>query len=443
VGADGRARYRGAVPDSTPPPRHVGVPRPADLVGPATPDRRPGARGPVPGDRGTAPRDAGWAVLVAAAWFGTLAVLVAGDYWHPAWGTSSLIAGAALVAAVAGRRAAPRTTAWGVLVGYPLLYRTGLQSELHLAPVLLAAFAGARSGALAAPVAGGLTTAAVLALLVEGGWALNHGFELARLGLWVRIDPSYAIALVGLGLAAVALGAVVHRLERTSAALADRNAELERLQPVLAQRAVLAERTRIAREVHDVVAHHVAGIVVRAQAATRVSPRRPEAPLDATRWIAEAGREALTAMRAAVGTLRGDPAPAGLDEVARAADRLRAAGVAVDLELPSHPLPAPVAAAGARIVQEALTNVLLHSAATRVAVRVRREGGLVQAVVADPGPARTGTAGGGNGLAHVRERAAAVGGVAEAGPDGSGGWRVRAELPVAPGSPDGAAGEVP
>jgi signal transduction histidine kinase len=285
---------------------------------------------------------------------------------------------------------------------------------------------------------------------------------------------SYSVALVTLACAAVVLGAVVHRLERTSADLAARNAELRRLQEERTERAVLAERTRIARELHDVVAHHVSAIVVRAQAANRVAGRRPEAPAEATAWIAGAGKEALTAMRGLVHVLRADdragdralvgtgvrpgadepgttgstasagvtaalaPTP-GVDDVARAAQRLREAGVAVDLTLPDDlDLPPDVALAVARIAEEALTNVLLHSHAARAEAEVEDAGTSLHLVVRDPGPRRHGGPSGGHGLVHMHERARACGGRVDAGPTGDGGWAVRATLPTARSTRDAA-----
>ncbi|MDC7121114.1 sensor histidine kinase [Cellulomonas fimi] len=392
----------------------------------------------------------GWCVVVE--------VLRSSHWWNPRWVSAWWWCGLALAVVVATWRRHPRATSWGVVIGYPLVYRTGLQSELHLAPLLVAAFLGARAGAVG-PVIGSVATAGgTLALLVPGGLAVTRDLDVWLLPWMPLVDLSYAVALATLACVAVVLGAVVHRLERTSADLAARNAELRRLQEERTERAVLAERTRIARELHDVVAHHVSAIVVRAQAANRVAGRRPEATAEATAWIAGAGKEALTAMRGLVHVLRADdrtdatvdvrepgtagssasagvsaelaPAP-GVDDVARAAQRLREAGVAVDLTLPDRvDLPPDVALAVARIAQEALTNVLLHSRATRADVRLDEVGGVLHLVVRDPGPRRPETPSGGHGLVHMRERARACGGRLDAGPADDGGWTVHASLPT-------------
>ncbi|QHT56086.1 hypothetical protein GXP71_08360 [Cellulomonas sp. H30R-01] len=418
--------------------------------GSTTPDA---AVAPTSGDV----RDLLLGVAVGLAWCVVVEVLRSSDWWNPRWVSAWWWCGLALAVVVAAWRGHPRATFWGVVVGYPLVYRTGLQSELHLAPLLAAAFVGARAGAVAPVVGAVATVGGTLALLVPGGLAVTRHLDVWLLPWMPLVDVSYSVALATLACAVVVLGAVVHRLERTSADLAARNAELRRLQEVRTERAVLAERTRIARELHDVVAHHVSAIVVRAQAANRVAGRRPEATAEATAWIAGAGKEALTAMRGLVHVLRADdradaldagargtagssasagvsaalaPAP-GVDDVGRAAQRLREAGVAVDLTLPDRvDLPPDVALAVARIAQEALTNVLLHSRATRAEVRVDDRGETLHLVVRDPGPHRAESPSGGHGLVHMRERARACGGRLDAGPTGDGGWSVHASFPT-------------
>lgn len=451
------------------------------------------------------------AVAVGATWILLVTGLRASSYWHPRWIMPWWWCGLALVVAVAWRRSHPRATFWVAVVAYPLLYRTGLQSELHLAPLLIGAFAGVRAGVVRPVVGAVLSAVGTLLLLTRGGPVLTSDFSVYSLPRADRLDLSYSVALVCLAVSAVALGTVVRRLEGTSADLAKRNAELRRLQDVQTQRAVLAERTRIARELHDVVAHHVSAIVVRAQAATRVADRQPDAPLEATAWITGAGKEALTAMRGVVAVLRSEdppggtagpgaptgsaraedpagagtpawpavaasaerpppwvfpaavtapvptagpgpaPAPAaasagvgaaltpvaGLDEVAAAAERLRDLGVAVDLRLPDtrRAYPADVSLAVARIAQESMTNVLLHSEAERVDVRVVQAEGALRLTVHDPGPARDESDEpdrAGNGLTHMRERARSCGGTLDVGPDPDGGWQVRATLPLHP-----------
>jgi signal transduction histidine kinase len=207
------------------------------------------------------------------------------------------------------------------------------------------------------------------------------------------------------------------------------------------------ERLELARELHDVVAHHVAGIVVQAQAARLVAARRPETLEPALAGIESAGTDALGAMRRVVGLLRdegdaggvtpGQEALAGL--VARFAD----AGPAVRLRLPDDgqaSWPPEVASTVYRVVQEALTNVVLHAPeAAEVTVVVGNAASGVTVEVVDDGP--TGPSapswfarGGGYGLVGMRERVEALGGTLRAGPGPAGGWVVQAELPARAGS---------
>jgi signal transduction histidine kinase len=205
----------------------------------------------------------------------------------------------------------------------------------------------------------------------------------------------------------------------------------------------------LARELHDVVAHHVAGIVVQAQAARIVAAKRPET-LEATlAGIELAGNDALTAMRRVVSLLRdpGDasgvtPSPEQLsDLVSRFASR----GPAVQLHLPGPgrpPWPPEVTAAVHRIVQEALTNVILHAPdATSVTVTVEETPAGITVEVTDDAPRRalggsplfapaSGQRGSGHGLTGMRERAEALGGALRAGPGPDRGWTIAANLPL-------------
>ena len=197
------------------------------------------------------------------------------------------------------------------------------------------------------------------------------------------------------------------------------------------------ERLRIAREVHDVVAHTMVAINVQAGVAAHLIDADPSQARSALRDIKATSGEALRDLRGTLGVLRGDgdTAPLGpssgladLDELAGA---LRAAGVDVALDVGElGPLPPAVHAAGYRIVQESLTNVLRHARATHARVRVSRDGDDVRVEVTDDGVGAGGAGGSGNGLRGMRERAAALEGALESGPAAGGGWRVRARLPV-------------
>jgi signal transduction histidine kinase len=207
-------------------------------------------------------------------------------------------------------------------------------------------------------------------------------------------------------------------------------------------RRVGEERLRIAHEIHDVVAHAMTAINVQAGVAAHLLERDPGQAHDALRAIKDTSGAALQDLRATLNVLR-DPSRAaplgpasGLADLTSLTDGLRAAGVAVAVEVePVGDVPAAVQSAAYRIVQEALTNVARHAAASSAQVTVRRAPDAVRIEVVDDGVAATGAAG--NGVRGMRERAVALGGTLEAAPAATGGWRVRAELPLtaAPGVP--------
>ncbi|MDG4800733.1 histidine kinase [Micromonospora sp. WMMD980] len=200
------------------------------------------------------------------------------------------------------------------------------------------------------------------------------------------------------------------------------------------------ERERISRELHDVVAHHVAVIAVQAVAAEDVFDQHPEQARAALGSINAAARSALTELRAMLHALTADdgsdpdgpqPRLAQLDALA---DAVRAVGLPVTLrrEGDCETLPGGVQLSAYRIVQESLTNALRHGHATRADVDVRYDDGMLRLEVVNDGstPARrTGTTGG-RGIVGMRERARLLGGTLDAGPLPSGGFRVRADLPV-------------
>jgi len=212
-----------------------------------------------------------------------------------------------------------------------------------------------------------------------------------------------------------------------------------------AQRRIDEERLRIARELHDVVAHTMATINVQAGAAIHVADERPGAAVEALRAIRGASKEGLRELRAILNVLRQAdeadstvPAP-GLAQIDALITSARSAGLATTLTMTGNwrPVPPEVDLAAYRIVQESLTNVIRHAGPAAATVSIGYTGTELRIEVADTGrgvtgtgSAGTGNAGGGHGLAGMRERAASVGGNVEAGPGHRGGFLVVARLPL-------------
>jgi signal transduction histidine kinase len=244
---------------------------------------------------------------------------------------------------------------------------------------------------------------------------------------------SIVIRNTALVLLAIAAGDVI-RSRRVSELRLVETAEQETL------RRVGEERLRIAREIHDVVAHAMTAINVQAGVAAHLLERDPGQAYDALRNIKHTSGAALTDLRSTLEVLR-DPAaaaplgpPAGLGDIAELTGGLCSAGVSVALDVDgAADVPAPLQSVAYRIVQEALTNVARHAQASAATVSVRREPGAITVEVTDDGATGATAPSGdtpGNGLRGMRERTAALGGSLEAGPRPGGGWRVHAWLPV-------------
>jgi len=238
----------------------------------------------------------------------------------------------------------------------------------------------------------------------------------------------------------VAAGQATRSRAQLADELADRAVALERAREGEAQAAVQEERARIARELHDVVAHDVSVMVVQAAAAKRIVEREPDRAEEAIVSIEGTGREALAEMRRLLGVLRrGDedlalaPQPS-LSRVDALLARTRATGLDVALERSGDdaPLPAGVDLAAYRVVQEALANVVRHAGAEHATVRLTCDPRAVVVEVVDDGRgAANGGSKAGHGLIGLRERVELYGGDFEAGPRAEGGFGVRARLPVA------------
>ena len=406
------------------------------------------------------------------AWRGLVQVLVGPDappaWWHPPWQRRAYIALSLTTLALCLVNLASMHAQLGVPAtpfSSPLsMGRTLLAVAVVAVPLLLAArypLLGWRIGWLAllfAPLVPGKWwggwpwgPAQVLVLLVVycvAGvryrrpvlwwmWALS----LIPWWLWLVRDlpnlngPIGATILFTAGTVAVDSISSRWGAERALAAQTERT-ELER-----ARRAVLVERTRIARELHDVVAHHMSLIAVQAETAPYRLSDLPESARAEFASLSGVAREALAEMRRLLGVLRYDQ-PAGLapqpqlSDLPALVDATRRAGVTVELAVPRAmgDVPPGVAVCAYRIVQESLSNASQHAPGAAVSVSVGHDGGAVRLRVANGpgGPAgpSPGEPGPGHGLTGMRERVALLGGSLSAGPSAGGGFVVSAVLPL-------------
>jgi signal transduction histidine kinase len=409
------------------------------VTGPSRAAARPTLSGPDPTPTEVA-LDLGLGMVVAAVWLLGVEFGIQRD-WRPVDATSWTLTGLCLGVAVAGRRLGGVWLAIGLALLYPLVYDRPLVSYFHLLPILVLGFAGAqhRRHLWAVIIACTAAVAVLFSTLVrhdsepfEGAWQTNwSGLALAEFAT----------------LSVILLGAAIAAQRQVARDLADRNRELEQLRQVEAARAVADERLRISREMHDVVAHHLTAILMRAQAADRVKASQPEEATRTVAWIAEESRDALRAIRSTISSLR-EPAaddPDGeagtlTDDLGRIVDRVRQVGLDAHLDprWPGEPaLDHEVGVAVRRVVQEALTNVLKHAAASRAVVTLSPvEDGLGVRITDDGtgGPPRPNRTGGGAGLIGMQERLNGCGGRLRYGPTPTGGWQVALWVPVLDGA---------
>ncbi|MDP9797501.1 signal transduction histidine kinase [Catenuloplanes nepalensis] len=279
-------------------------------------------------------------------------------------------------------------------------------------------------------------------------WAAVVGAELASVIMlasarsWTEYSGAVLFATALLA-AAASLGVVRQTRRAYLAELEERARRLERESDQQAQLAVAAERARIAREMHDIVAHNLTVMVALADGAALTVSRSPELAADTMHKVSATGRQALGEMRRLLGLLRADvPAPAprvrapqpGFADIDGLIAQVRTAGLTVTVA--QHGLPVEAWGPGAgltayRLVQEALTNTLKHAGpGTNARVDLRYEPHGMELSVTDDGraPARTSPGAGGHGLAGMAERVGSYDGTVESGPLAEGGWRVRARL---------------
>jgi signal transduction histidine kinase len=378
--------------------------------------------------------------VITDAWIAIAAVgLIAAAAWGPASLAGTTLAGPTWLrvllplligAPLALRRRAPLLMWTAIWAGMALQYRITRHplQDLELMVVLLTASYSLGAHAPLRRAAAGLAISAVM--IMAGGGVLLAFFQYPG-GVVIGLSyvPLLAFWLVG----------VFVRARGQSASRARHNAALRQQ----AEQAAATERIRIARELHDIVAHHLSVIVLQA-AGARASGKSAEAALEK---IEKSGRQALTETRRLLGVLRdtseqsGLAPPPGIGELDALAGTVRAAGLPVNLVINGDPaaLPAAVDVSVYRIVQEALTNVLKHAGHARADVTIGCADEAVTIEITDNGTSEHGhqPPPRGHGLVGMRERAAMFGGEFAAGPRPGGGFAVRARLPLADRPPPG------
>ena len=365
-----------------------------------------------------------------------LAVWTELDLWAHAPPAMHVVGGRGVLAVLllfvtlplAVRRRAPALTlllASGALVVGALLvsHSKGVPVGVFLAMLLAFYSVGAHCDDRRSPLVGAVAVVAIAAAdLARPGTFSANG---TRPAAWL----AFAIAWL--------VGRDQRRRRHRVVELEDRAARLEREREEEARLAVAEERGRIARELHDVIAHSVSVIVVQAQAGPHLL-EDPERVRKVFRAIETSGRDALAELRRLLGILRSEdeqlaigPQP-GLDSLQSLVEQVRASGLPVELRIEGEPvrLPAGIDLSSYRIVQEALTNVVKHAedAAAEVVIRYRER--ALELHVVDDGRSRaTSINGSGHGLIGMRERVALYGGTLETGPRDGGGYAVHALLP--------------
>jgi signal transduction histidine kinase len=369
--------------------------------------------------------EAGLPVLVAAGFVVGSALLAGASTLGPV-GYGLLIAGAA---ALLVRRSHPVAALVGTVIpafAYDLLNDPGGLCTIAVGVALFAvADAGHRRAGIGAIVA-----------VVGGFLAIGIG-----LGRGHVMDLVTALWFAGWLVASLILGETTRSRRAYLEEVEQRAQEAERSREDEARRRAGEERIRIARELHDVLAHRISMISVQSGVGAHLLDRDPDQARRALVAVNQASKEALQELRATLGLLRmvdgpepRSPAP-GLAQLDQIVASTTAAGVAVQVEVSGQPrdLPTGVDLAAYRIIQESLTNVIRHAraATARIAIAYHRADVVIQ--IDDDGRGlgiQEPPAVGGNGLLGMRERTTALGGDLEAGPIASGGFRVRARLPL-------------
>jgi signal transduction histidine kinase len=363
----------------------------------------------------------------------SVSVAALSTWWWHQFRIGGLIYGVLVGLALMGRRHRPvavlAVVAAVSAVAAPVeVHGTQLHSGMLLVALAVATHAVVAHAA-SLRTAAGCAVAALLAgaLLVVRPSAESGSIDLADLGSAVMDLAAFAGVVW-----AAALSIRFFRQQRVNAEERLEHAERERTQ--LTRVAVAEERARIARELHDIVAHSLSVIVLQANGGEYAFDHDPARAREALRTIGATGGDALDEIRQLVHILRddNDHESSRVYAVTSAVEQARAAGVAVELSVAGTPpeVPGGVALAVYRIVQESLTNTLKHAGpAPSATVRVVYRPGAVELDVTDTGGGDAAPVGG-HGLVGMRERATLYGGTFDAGPS-LGGWRVRARIPLA------------
>jgi signal transduction histidine kinase len=365
---------------------------------------------------------------IAAALVAISETEVASERLAPYWASVSTFAVA--MAALAWRRSRPLTVTLVFFTCEVAGAAFGVSQHKPWSP-MVGVFVGMYSLALYAP------TRQAIAGLVHGLACVYVAISLAT-----HYGESYGGTDFGFIAAVLLMPWLVGKAMRNRVAeardLAVRVHRAELEQERRAEEAAREERTRIARELHDVIAHSVSVMVVQAGAAEQVLRGDPERALEPLRAVQETGRAALAEMARLLGMLRRDgaelgPAPQpGLDDLGELVALTESAGLPVELHVEGSPRPLPLGAdlSAYRIVQEALTNTRKHAGQAHATVTVRYTAEALELEIADDGDGTCDGTGGGNGLVGMRERVRLFGGDLSAGPASSGGFRVQARLPL-------------
>ncbi|VXB19394.1 sensor histidine kinase [Aeromicrobium sp. 9AM] len=349
-------------------------------------------------------------------------------------GTAQSLLDIALILPLAMRRRAPVATFTVIcllLLAQAVVFDTPHYGDIALLVSLHAVAAYGPMWAVSASLGTGFLGAAVAGVR----WAQS----MSDVGEAI----SYFVPLSALVVAAWMLGYLARTRRAYVAGLEERAEQLERDAAQQAQIATAAERARIAREMHDVVAHSLSVMVIQADGALYAAQKRPEVAIETLRTISETGRSSLAEMRGLLGLLRDDdfghqpmtPLPRGAD-ISELVEQLRGSGLAVELTVLGDldRLDAATGLTVYRIVQEALTNTLKHAGPdVTAAVDLRITTDSVRIQVDDDGRGGTATDDGqGHGMLGIRERIAVHAGEVEAGPRPGGGFRVHAVIPMDP-----------